>query len=128
MINELELTWQTFEFHSAQIHKLEGKHLVRIEKVNKLLNKKEFISKPVKMFIKTEVLAKCRELQTSYQKHIQCLDDLINLYKYHELNGKVIPVERETDVRLFAELKEVSSALSIELSAYQLKISRLLGH
>lgn len=126
-MDNLELTWQTFEFHSGNIMELEEEYEQILKKTNTLLRKQVPATKWEKSDMKNKIIALCNKLISSYSKHIACINDLIALYKYNLLNGIVIPEERNTDIELFNELKDVSATLAEEMKVYKSDLSDLLS-
>lgn len=126
-MDNLELSWQTFEFHSANIMELEEEYEQALKKANILLNKRVALTKWEKLDVKNKMIALCNKLISSYSKHIACINDLIALHKYNQLNGIAIPEERNTDIELFNELKNVSATLAEEMKVYKNNLSDILS-
>jgi hypothetical protein len=126
-MDNLELAWQTFEFHSGNIMGLEGKYEENLKKINILLSKQVPATKWEKLDSKNKTTSLCNKLINSYAKHIDCINDLIALYKYNRLNGIGIPEERNTDIELFYELKNVSATLAEEMRVYKDNLSDILS-
>jgi len=80
-----------------------------------------------KIEMRNKMISLCNKLISSYGKHIDCINDLIALYKYNEINGIPIPEERNADIQLFNELKSVSATLAEEMRVYKQKLSNLLS-
>jgi hypothetical protein len=127
LMDNLELNWQTFEFHSANIMELEEKYEKNLKKTNILLRKQVPATKWEKLEMRNKMISLCNKLISSYGKHIDCINDLIALYKYNEINGIPIPEERNADIQLFNELKSVSATLAEEMRVYKQKLSNLLS-
>ena len=122
-MNNLELTWQTFEFHSANIMELEGEYEQMLKKTNILLSKQVPATKWEKLDMKNKTIALCNKLISSYSKHIDCINELIDLH--NEVEN--IPLERETDIDLFNELKDVSIALAGEMKFYKSNLADIFS-
>jgi len=122
-MDNLELAWQTFEFHSLAIAELEEQHLSNLKKLKILTNKQVPATKIEKLNLRDKITACCNKLINSYSKHIACLNELIILHDtVHN-----IPVERETDVQLFNELKSVSATLLEEMKRHKEEIPDILS-
>jgi len=122
-MDNLELTWQTFEFHSGNIMELEEEYEQMLKKANILLKKQVPATKWEKLDMKNKMIALCNKLISSYGKHIDCISELIHLHNEVE----DIPIERETDIKLFNELKDVSATLAEEMKVYKSNLSDLLS-
>ena len=122
-MDNLELAWETFEFHSSSISELEEEHIKNLKKVKILINKQVPATKWEKLKLLNKMIACCNKLINGYSKHIDSIDELIRLHNEIE----VIPIERETDIQLFNELKSVSATLSEEMKVYKVKLSDILS-
>lgn len=122
-MDNLELTWQTFEFHSANIMELEEEYEQTLKKAKILLSKQVPATKWEKLDMKNKMIALCNKLISSYGKHIDCIGELIHLHN----EAESIPIERETDVQLFNELKNVSATLSEEMRVYKDHLSDIFS-
>ena len=121
-MDELELAWQTYDFHTSMIHDLEEghKHLVaRFEKfISNNLNPSELRKKRVKNGMNKSF----NELLLMYNKQLKAIDDLIALYK----SDIDIPAEREVNLQLFFDLKNVTATLVEELKVHRREINEVL--
>lgn len=111
-LENLELLWATYEFHSKYISDLESEH---ISYIKGLQNSEEI---PIKKNIDC-----CNKLIKGYQKNIESVDDLICAYTYFNLNGIRVPIEREIDIESLKNLKDLSVKLIKELFLYKSRIS-----
>ena len=122
-MDDLELAWQTFEFHSERIADLEFNYAELLKRKKILLNKQVPATKWEKLDLKNEMIACCNKLINAYNKHIDSIDDLICLHNEVE----TVPIERETDIKLFNELKNVSATLCEEMKVYKITISEIFS-
>jgi hypothetical protein len=122
-MDNLELAWQTFEFHSSTIADLEEQHLSNLKKLKIFTNKQVPATKREKLNLRNKITACCNKLINSYSKHIACLNELIILHD----TVHSIPVERETDIQLFNDLKSVSATLLEEMKRYKEEVSDILS-
>ena len=116
-MEDLELSWQTFEFHTASSINLE----LSLNKYSKLYveNKKNGAIKywnTIKLNnLLDKVIRNCNLLINDYRKQNKCLDELIEIYKYYSLHGVAIPVEREVSVKYLHDLKNTNATLIEQL-------------
>lgn len=122
-MDNLELAWETFEFHYSSISELEEEHIKNLKKVKILINKQVPATKWEKLKLRNKMIACCNKLINGYSKHIDSINELIRLH--NEVD--VIPIERETDIQLFNELKNTSATLSEEIKTYKNKLSDILS-
>ena len=122
-MDNLELAWETFEFHSSAIAELEEQHLSNLKRVKILTNKQVPATDTEKLNLRNKITACCNKLINSYSKHIACLNELIILHD----TVHSIPVERETDIQLFNDLKSVSATLLEEMKCYKEEVSNILS-
>lgn len=90
-MHNLELVWETFEFHVA----------------SSINNELLFSKYPTKACIK--------KLINDYQKQNNTLDELINIHKEYSLHGIPIPKEREVPLMYLNELKNTNATLIAQL-------------
>ena len=122
-MDNLELAWETFEFHSASIAELEEEYLDNLKKVKVLTNKQIPATSLEKSRLFKKMNACCNKLINSYTKHIDSIDELIALYN----EANIIPIERDTDTELFNELKNTNATLIEEMKAYKDKLPDILS-
>jgi hypothetical protein len=122
-MDNLELAWETFEFHSGNIMELEEEYERMLRKAKTLLAKQVPATKWEKSNMRDDMIALCNKLISSYGKHIDCIGELIHLHN----EAESIPIERETDVQLFNELKNVSATLSEEMKLYKDHLSDIFS-
>mgnify|MGYP003137271048 CR=1 FL=1 len=133
-MQDLELAWETYEFHCASaINK--GLDLAKfITTYNKLLDKdtskfsksekRDFRFKIVNCLNK--VIETTLVVVNDYKKQNASLNDLIEIYKYHSLHGVAVPVEREIPIRYLAELINNNATLIEHLEAQKKELRNLL--
>lgn len=122
-MDNLELAWQTFEFHSSAIADLELEHTLNLKNLKILASKQVPATKWEKLDLSNKIIACCNKLINSYAKHIDSIDQLIHLHNEVE----DIPIERETDIQLFNELKSVSATLLEETKRHKEEIPDILS-
>jgi len=110
-MEDLELSWQTFEFHTASSMNLE----LSLAKYSELYvtKKKEGVSSTDKLLNK--IIECCDLLINDYKKQNICLSELVEIYKYYSLHGFTVPVEREIPIRYLNELKNTNATLVEQL-------------
>lgn len=122
-MDNLELTWETYEFHTNCIAELEEEHIDNLKNVETLLNKTTPVTNIQKLKLRKKAVACCNKLISAYKKHLDCIDELIKIHS----SECDIPTEREADIQLFNELKNVSATLMEEMNIYREKLSDILG-
>ena len=116
-MEDLELTWRTFEFHIASSMNLE----LSLNKYSTLYVKKkkegvmEHWNRKRLNNLLDSIILNCNLLINDYRKQNKCLDELIGIYKYYSLHGVAIPVEREVSVKYLHELKNTNATLIEQL-------------
>jgi hypothetical protein len=121
-MDALDLAWDTFDFHSIEIARLEEEHIENMTSIRSLI-KQEIIpphSKRVKL--KDQSLKCCDQIIVSYKKQISSLDDIIKVYQ----SGVDIPKVRYVDSRFLNELKLLTATLMQEMVIYKEEIKKLL--
>lgn len=120
-MEDLELSWQTYEFHGEKIHELESTYLSNLKKL-KILKQKRV--KPTELE-KEKMLGSmndcCNNLVVHYNKQIDSIADLIDLHN----SGVKSPEGRETNTELLDELLNVTCVLLEEMLKYRSQIKNL---
>jgi len=93
-MDALDLAWDTFDFHSIEIAKLEQLHLDNMKNIRSLL--KEEIDSPYskRIKIKKSSLKCCDQIIVSYKKQISSIEDIIKIHN----SGIDIPEERSLNI------------------------------
>ena len=120
-MNQLELAWDTFYFHTEQICYQESEYINVTQTLHNLLLSNHQRHQRKRMKVK---LHNCMDsLIVSYKKHIYAISDLINLN-----NDLVdIPEEYEIDVSHLASLKSLTIKLIEETILSKEEINNLLS-
>jgi len=122
-MDELELAWQTYDFHTSMIYDLEQDHQELISRLNKLFSINLDPSKTKKLFLKKKINKSFNHLLLMYKKQIDAISDLIKIYK----SDMLIPKEREMNVRYLFDLKNVTATMIEEFKVHRKEINELLG-
>lgn len=125
-MHDLDLAWETFDFHSESIAELEANHLDNLNKLNILLNKQVPATRWEKVDLVNKILACCDKLQSTYIKSNHSINDLIKIYNEKRKHNIPIPIEHKTDIQFFNELKNVNATLIEEMKVYKSKIREVL--
>lgn len=133
-MQDLELAWETFEFHSASTISEEIKLTNHLTDLNKSLDKKELAStqegydKLIKRTnnILKKIIESSNIIVNTYIKQNSSLEDLIIIYRDYSLHGVPIPLEREVPSRYLLELKNTNATLIEEIKVQTEKYKRLL--
>tara|TARA_A100001015_G_C14357888_1_gene469325 strand:+ start:114 stop:473 length:360 start_codon:yes stop_codon:yes gene_type:complete len=109
-MEDLELSWQTFEFHTASAINLE----LSLNKYSELYVVKKKDGQKVNNLL-DKIIKFCDLLINDYKKQNICLSELVEIYKYYSLHGFTVPVEREISLKYLHELKNTNATLIEEL-------------
>jgi hypothetical protein len=122
-MDALDLAWDTFDFHSIEIAKLEQLHLDNINDIRSLL--KEEIDPPYskRIKIKKNALKCCDQIIVSYKKQISSIEDVLKINN----SGIDIPQERYVENEFLNELKLLTATLMYEMVTYKEEINKLLS-
>ena len=133
-MQDLELAWETYEFHCASaINK--GLDLAKfIASYNKLLEKDTSnLSKSEKRDFRFEmvnclnkVIENTLIVVNDYKKQNASIQDLIEIYKYHTLHGVPIPEERAISIRYLFGLINANVDLIKHLETQKQELRTLL--
>ena len=133
-MKDLELAWQTYEFHcKSAINK--GLDLAQsIASYNKLLDKDTSnLSKSEKIDFRfdmvnslNKVIENSLVVVNDYKKQNASIKDLIEIYKYHTLHGVPIPEERAISIRYLFELINANTDLIKHLETQKQELRSLL--
>tara|TARA_B100000902_G_C27317569_1_gene922313 strand:+ start:669 stop:1073 length:405 start_codon:yes stop_codon:yes gene_type:complete len=133
-MQDLELAWETFEFHVASIINIELKLTSYIDKLNQSLDKDESIltqegrkQLKIQRYDIINNIIKCSNFAINdYIKQNASLDDIIKIHKYFSLHGVPVPVEREVPMQYLFELKNENETLLEEIKVQREKFKTLL--
>lgn len=133
-MQDLELAWQTYEFHcKSAINK--GLDLTRfVASYNKLLDKdtSNFSESKKRDFrfdmvnCLNKVIENTLMVVNDYKKQNASIQDLIEIYKYHTLHGVPIPEERAISIRYLFELINANVDLIKHLETQKQELRTLL--
>jgi len=122
-MDQLELAWETYEFHSIELTKYEELHLSNMKKLKIFKNKKVPPTEAQKARLSKVMLRCCDNLIVHYKKQINSIKDLINIYR----SDVKIPESRETDIQFLNELIMVTATLMEEMNLYKSEINEFLN-
>lgn len=120
-MDDLELAWQTYEFHSVKIYDLEQLHLSNLKKLKIFKQKRVAPTESEKEKMVRAITRCCDDLIVHYKKQINSIKDLIKIYKS---NGGELEFTM-TDVDFLDELVNVTATLMEEMLQYKFKIEKL---
>lgn len=110
-MQDLELTWESYEFHSSQIIELENNLILKVSEAQLFLqnnSEKEFDEASYrfeKVNILNAIIDFSNKLILSYQKQCNLLSEIMEIQKDFSSRGLEIPPEREVSVGLLEKLK-----------------------
>lgn len=125
MKDSLEFAWKSYEFHTAQIIKLENDLILKVSEVQKIL-KENYIQNKKNKILK-EIIICSNKLISSYQKQSNSIGEIIEIHKYFKMHGVPIPIEREVSSSLLIELKNATKFLIEETKRQRQEISDILS-
>jgi len=113
-MEDLELSWQTFEFHTASCMNLE----FLLSKYSKIFidkKKDSAIEQEYEFIYLNKVIKYCNLLSNEYKKQNLSLKDIIKIHKHHSLHGVVVPPEREVSIKYLHDLINTNATLIEQL-------------
>lgn len=122
-MDDLELAWQTYEFHSVKIYDLEQLHLSNLKKLKIFKEKRVAPTELEKEKIVRAITRCCDDLIVHYNKQINSIKDLIQLYNS---NSQSIEFQ-DINVDFLNELINVTATLMEEMRTYKSEIKDLLS-
>jgi hypothetical protein len=122
-MDDLELAWQTYEFHGEEIHKFEELHLSNLKKLKIFKQKKVAPTEAQKERLSKLMLRCCDNLITNYKKQIDSIKHLIKIYE----SDIEISESRETDIQFLNELIMITATLMEEMNKYKSEIKEFLS-
>ena len=133
-MQDLELAWETFEFHNASIINGEVELTNRLFDLNNILDKDDLVStqedykksRRQRNYIVNKIIKSSNILINTYVKQNASLEDLIIIYRDHSLHGVPIPPEREVPTRYLLELKNTNATLIEQIKVQREKYKSLL--
>ena len=124
-MDKLELIWETFEFHTMNLSDLEVQHLNDIKKyqaLKKTLNP----SQKYRIYLRKKLIKNFNKLIYEYNKYIFCIEDIISIHHYRELNGIPISQAREIPLTQMYELKNVTATQCEQVKAWKKEVLEVL--
>lgn len=121
-MDDLELAWQTYDFHTNSLYELEEKHRSVIEYYRKFVAKNLNPSQTKKTYVRNKVNKSFNMIINAYNKQLTAIDDLIVLHN----SGVDIPAERDTDPQLLYQLKNITATLVEEVKIVRRDINEVL--
>lgn len=122
-MEKLELAWQTYEFHTSELHSLEEDHLKFMVYYEKYLKRKPKLNYSQKSFIKKRAIKSFSKLLNTYMKQINAISELIQLYS----SGIEIPDSRSCDLQSLINLLNVTAVLAEEMKMKKKEICDFLN-
>lgn len=122
MIDTLELAWETYEFYTDEIVKCETTHHNTLKTLKRFVNDNPNPKRYQRKRVKNKAQESCYKLNLLYNKQVEAINDLIEIY-----NNRVdIPPEREVDIEYLVTLKNVTITLMHQMNEYKNQIEDLL--
>lgn len=133
-MQDLELAWETFDFHNTSTIIEEVELTNHLFDLNNSLDKEDSIStqESYKKLTKqrnnivNKIIKSSNILINTYVKQNASLEDLIIIYRDHSLHGVPIPPEREVPTRYLLELKNTNATLIEQIKVQREKYKSLL--
>ena len=133
-MQDLELAWETFEFHNTSTINEEVELTNYLFDLNNILDKDDLISTQEdykKLTIQRnknllKIIKSSDILINTYVKQNASLEDLIIIYRDHSLHGVPIPPEREVSTKYLLELKNTNATLIEQIKVQREKYKSLL--
>ncbi len=122
-MDDLELAWQTYEFHAKELAKYEELHLSNMKKLKIFKNKKAPSTEAQKARLSKVMFRCCDNLIVHYKKQIDSIKDLIEIYN----SEKSISESMETDIQFLNELIMITATLMEEINKYKSEIKEFLN-
>lgn len=122
-MDDLELTWQTYEFHSSKIYELEELHLSNLKKLKIFKQKRVAPTESEKDKMVRLMTRCCDDLIVHYKKQINSIKDLVKL---HQSNIDISDF-RNTDTDFLNELISITATLMEEMVKYKSQIKKLFN-
>lgn len=122
-MDDLELAWQTYEFHGSKIYDLEQLHLSNLKKLKIFKTKRIAPTESEKEKMARVMNRCCDNLIVHYNKQINSIKDLIQLYSS---NSESIEF-KDINVDFLNELINVTATLMEEMRTYKSEIKDLLS-
>jgi len=121
-MDNLELAWQTYEFHTEMAVEFEDKHTDLIARYRNFVSKNLNPSQSQKKWLLNRLNKSFNRLLSTYVKQMDAVNDLIDLY-----NSDIeIPEERKLDKQSLYSLLNVTATLSEEMKIYRKEINEVL--
>lgn len=126
-MDKLELAWETYEFYTEMVHELEIDRLNTMKLYHSFIKKELNPTQLKKRFVKNKINKSLNKLLVGYKKQLDAINQLTEIYKYRKLNGIPIPEERDMDIQLFFQLKNVTATLIEEHKILRSEINEVLS-
>ncbi len=120
-MNNFDLIWETFEFHSFEGSKLEEKHYANMLKIQSF-KEKGFGSEKNLPSLKEEILKDITILNNCYSKQLDSVNELINIH-----DSKSFPEGMEISKSTLCSLKNLIASLLEETKIYYSDIEDFLN-
>ena len=125
-IENLEIIWDTFDFHTKKLGDLELRIVDAFDEVNVFLKNNLNPTQKQKLKARRSIDDCCEKSIASYIKQIHAIDDLINFYKHFEEESISIPAHREIKLSFLNELRSTTIDLMSVVSLYKDQITEIL--
>lgn len=121
-MDNLELAWQTYDFHTEMATEFEDKHTNLIERYRNFIIKNLNPSQSQKKWLLNRLNKSFNRILNTYVKQMDAITDLIDLYN----SGIEIPEERKVENQSFYSLLNVTATLSKEMKIHRKEINEIL--
>ena len=121
-MDNLELAWQTYDFHTEMAVEFEDKHTNLIERYSNFIIENLNPSQSQKKWLLKRLNKSFNRILNTYVKQMDAVNDLIQLY-----NSDIdIPQERELDKQSLYNLLNITATLSEEMKIHRKEINEVL--
>lgn len=125
-MDQLELAWDTYDFHTAMLNDFEKKHESIIKYYEDFIGKNLNPSQTKKTYVRNRLNKSFSSLLSVYVKQLSAIDDLIKVYQNYKLNNVPLPEGREIDPQLFLSLKSITATLMEEMKISRRQMNEVL--
>lgn len=117
-MNQLDLAWETFDFHTEEIARLEALYISSMKKAKIFSKKRIKPSNAESNRLYKSALSCCEKLIVNYLKQLNAIIELQKIYD----SDIEIPMEYEMDGKFLVELAEITNELIQDLKLHKSNI------
>lgn len=125
-IDNLEMLWDTFDFHTGKLGELEVRIVDAFDKLHIFLENNLNPTQKEKLEARRLIDDCCDKSIASYKKQIHAINELISFYLVFKKKNISVPIHREVKLNFLVQLRSTTLDLMSVMSLYKDQVTEIL--